>query len=243
VNALALAWRLGPSGVVTKLRKRAWSEQVSIGVACDPERRRSLAPRGLSLRTEVIDPSELGELGALLARTSGPEYAFLRAIERTRRARAGDLVVARTSGGRLAAVHFVHDERRRAALERVAPGMYPPMAADEVLTEGVWCRPELRGQGVVPAMLDASLGRLAERGVRRALAIIDLANTRSLRAFRRVGFEPSGVVRLDRRRLGQWRIDFEALDEKTRARWRAATREEARVAGVHVAAGGRVGPP
>jgi L-amino acid N-acyltransferase YncA len=242
VNALTLAWRLGPSGTLAKLRKRAWSEQVSIGLACNPARRRSVAPRGLPLRIEVVDPCELGELGALLARTSGPEYAFLRAIERTRRARAGDLVVARTPGGRLAAVHFVHDERRRAALERVAPGMYPPMAADEVLTEGVWCRPELRGLGVVPTMLYASLGRLAELGVRRALAIIDLANTRSLRAFRRVGFEPSGVVRLDRRRLGRWRIDFGALDEETRARWHTATTKEAHV-GDHAAAGGRVGPP
>ena len=74
---------------------------------------------------ELIDPDAFDDLPRLVREAVGVEYLYLRPTERTRRARAGTLSVARSAGGALLTFHFVHEAGDHEALDLVAPGMYP----------------------------------------------------------------------------------------------------------------------
>jgi peptidoglycan/xylan/chitin deacetylase (PgdA/CDA1 family) len=214
--------RVGAAALVAKARQRLWSTHYSLAVVCEPAAERR-TPAGLHVDVGFEAPTRFTELPALLQQSRGFEYLFLRGTERTRRAEAGELVVARASGGELAAFHFVHLERHRPALEQVARGLYPPLQPDEALTEAVYCLPHHRGHRVVPAMLAATLDKLARRGIARAYAYIDVENRASLRAFSLVGYRPLDTMRVDRYRLGSLRSTFVRASAQVLERWSRAT--------------------
>ena len=81
--------------------------------------------------------------------------------------------------------------------------MYEPLQDGDVLTEGMFVFPAFRRRGVAASMLRASAAELARRGHRRCLAVIDVQNRASLRAFHAAGFTARSVMRVDVYRLGQ----------------------------------------
>jgi len=211
----------GPGVAGRKLVSRVASARHAIGIACDL--RGCTAASDPELAIEVVEPLFFPELPALLAEAEGPDHLFLRALERTRRASAGELVVARRDG-KPVAFHFVHLPEHRRALDAVAPGLYPPLAPGEALTEAVFTVPEERGRGYARTMLDWTLARLSERGVERALAWVDVANRPSLRVFAQVGFRPGGTMRTDRFRLGRLGSTFTGTSPEVLAAWDEARR-------------------
>jgi len=56
-------------------------------------------------------------------------------------------------------------------------------------------RPELRGRGLMPALLQAAVARCASRGYRGVVACIDMGNRPSWRAFRSAGFKTFATIR------------------------------------------------
>jgi peptidoglycan/xylan/chitin deacetylase (PgdA/CDA1 family)/RimJ/RimL family protein N-acetyltransferase len=215
--------RAGGGPLAVKTLQRLWSTRYALGIVCELNGARPRADSDAELRFAVEPAMAFNEVAALLERSRGFEYLFLRGIERTRRADAGALVVARRPGGEPAAFHFVHYERHRVPLERVARGLYPQLSPDEALTEAVYVLPEARGRHVASAMLDATLERLAQEGIARAYAYIDVSNRASLRAFHRVGFRPSDTMRIDRYRLGRLRTTFARARPDIVAAWTRAT--------------------
>jgi GNAT superfamily N-acetyltransferase len=218
-----------PAGVVVaKLRRRLWSAHRAVVVSRDLQDEPSLPVDGI--RVELVAPDAFDELPVLVERAVGVEYLYLRPIERARQARAGTLSVARAADGHLVAFHFVHESGDHAALDSVAPGMYPLLPEDGVLTEEVYCLPAYRGRGLAPALLQATGAMLLERGKRRASAYLDTTNIAALRMFNRAGYRPTGGERVDRYRGGHFDTVFRTMTPPTLAEWEAAiggSREQA----------------
>jgi GNAT superfamily N-acetyltransferase len=59
---------------------------------------------------------------------------------------------------------------------------------------GVFVRPEERGSGLTEVLFDAALEWAWGRGLERVRLIVHEENGRAQRFYRRVGFEPSGLV-------------------------------------------------
>jgi GNAT superfamily N-acetyltransferase len=212
-----------PAGlVVAKLRRRFWSAHRAVGVSRDLQDGPSLPLD--EIRVEFVDPDAFDDLPGLVEQASGVEYLYLRPIERARQARAGTLSVARAADGDLVAFHFVHETADHAALDSVAPGMYPVPPEDVVLTEEVYCLPAYRGRGLAPALLQATGAMLLERGKRRAWAFLDTTVTPALRMFNRAGYRPTGQERVDRYRGGRFDTVFRDATLQTLAEWETAVR-------------------
>ena len=190
-----------------KLAGRVWSTRPALVVAVDTGAAEHV-PLVDGLSVAVRPSAELVEIGASLAVAEGADYLYLRGLEHMRTSDPGDAHVAVAGDGAIAASLFVHDAATRDRLELYAPGIYPPIAVDEAVTEGVYCWPSWRGRGVTPALLSATVARLGRLGIRRALAVIDADNTASLRAFSRVGYLPTGTLRVGRYRLNRWSSSF-----------------------------------
>ncbi len=206
-----------PRTILRKVRARLWSTRRSITVVL--ELPPAVASPGMvDLDVSFADPAAVPALTVLLPETTGPDLLTLAAIERTRAAGAGELLVARAAGA-LAGVLFIHTAADRRRLEQVAPGLYGPLAADEALTEAVYVVPELRGLGVAASILQAAAGELGRRGYRRALAVVDVGNAASLRAFAAAGYRPAGTMRVDRLRLGHRSSRFVAATGAWRRRY------------------------
>jgi GNAT superfamily N-acetyltransferase len=202
---------------VAKLRRRLWSTRRAVAVSRDLRDKPTLPLD--EIRVEFVEPEAFDELPGLVEQAAGVEYLYLRPLERARLARAGMLSVARDVAGDLVAFHFVHETGDHDALDSVAPGMYPVMPADGVLTEEVYCLPAYRGRGLAPALLQATGVRLRERGKRRASAYLDTTNVPALRMFNRAGYRPNGEERVDRYRGGGFDTLFRAATPQTLAEW------------------------
>ncbi len=208
-----------PRVVFAKVLRRLWSTHRAIAVVREltPER----DPSSAGLRVEFVHPDLFEPLPRLVEEATGVEYLYVRPIERTRVARAGTVSVARDADGELMAFHFIHETGNHEALDQVAPGMYPQMPPDEVLTEAVYCLPAFRGQAIAAKLLAATGARLAARGKRRAWAYLDTSNGGALRMFNRAGYLPSGTERVDRYRFGRFSTEFRELTPKTAEEWDA----------------------
>ena len=214
--------RLGIGLIADKVRRRFWSTGRAIALVRglpDSPGEASTA----DLRVELVPPERFDTLVEIVDAATGYEYLFVRSLERTRQARAGTIAVARSTSGQLLAFHLVHEAGDHAALERVAPRMYQQLPEDEVLTEGVYCLPAWRGGTVAAKMLKATGSLVAAVGKRRAWAYPDTKNVASLRMFKRAGYVPAGIERVDRYRLGRYRSTFRSLSPQGRDDWNAAT--------------------
>jgi GNAT superfamily N-acetyltransferase len=214
---------LSPNTLAAKVRARLWSTRRSMLVvrelAQHPSAGRAPTP---GIDVSFVHPSTFPDLSSLLDDPRDEDLLSLAALERTRAEAAGELVVAR-AGNEVAAIHFIHTAADQERLDRIAPGLYAPLAAGDALTEGVFVFPPFRGRGVAASMLRASASELQRRGYRRGLAVIDVENRASLRAFRAAGFTARPVMRVDAYRLGRRTSRFVEVDPETWRRYEAAT--------------------
>ena len=218
-----------PGLILSRIHRRAWSSRTSVMVTCELQRRSWSSHPGPAREITFVHPGAFPALPAALPDARGEDALTLAALERTRLAGAGRLAVA-YEHGQLAAVHFIHTHEHEAALERVSPGLYPPLDRDAALTESLFVFPAFRCRGVATALLRASAAELARRGFRHAMAVIDVNNRGSLRAFDAAGFTPSGMVRVDSYRLGSRSSRVVPLDAETARRYRHAVAREPRAA-------------
>ena len=205
--------------LLTKVRRRLWSTRRAIAVVRDFASDGTLPSPPDGLRVDLVHPDEFTVLDGLVEQAVGLEFLYVRPIERTRRARAGTMSVATNAAGELVAFHFIHETHHHEALDQVAPGMYPKLPADEVLTEAVYCLPAYRGQAMAPRLLQATGAIMAARGKQRAWAYLDTTNVAALRMFNRAGYRPAGTERVDRYRFGRFSTEFRDLTSKTQTEW------------------------
>jgi GNAT superfamily N-acetyltransferase len=214
---------LSPRTVMAKARERGWSTRQCLLVTREVDGLpREPAPTS-GVVVSFVDPASFPELRHALPDAHDRDRLGLAALERTRAHGAGELVIARHDG-EIAAVHFIHTAAHGDRLEHVAPRMYQPLREDEALTEGVFVFPAFRGRGIAPRMLRASTSELGRRGFRRCLAVIDLGNVPSLRAFAAAGYDAGPIMRTDSYRLGRRTSRFVAADVAARRRYHEAVR-------------------
>ena len=212
---------LSPRLFVKKVCGRLWSTRRSVVVVGDFADRGDGRPPPARLDVSFVDPASFPDLSSTLQDASGADRLSLAAMERTRSEEAGELVVAR-SDGELVGFHFIHTAAHQERLERIAPRLYEPLEPGEALTEGLFVFPDFRGAGIARTMLRASAVELARRGYRRGIAVIDVENHASLRAFRAAGFNGQPVMRVDAYRFGRRTSRFAAVDRETWRRYRDA---------------------
>lgn len=212
--------------VLVKVRSRIYSNRLALMIAADPRRARPVeAEMEVGVRREPS--SGLHEIEATLRDARGEDLLFLRGLERMRQRDPGAAYVARLPDGELAASLFVHDVPARDRLEQAAPGIYPPIAHDDVLTEGMYCWPRFRGLGIPAHLLARTLQLLAADGIRHALAVVETSNPPSLRAFARAGYAPNGVIRRGTYRLNHWQSAFVEDAALAQRLWRECVGEMA----------------
>jgi GNAT superfamily N-acetyltransferase len=213
---------LSPRLLVGKVLARLWSTRRSVLVVGDLEHPPASPANGPKLDVSFVHPSTFPDLTSMLDDARGEDRLSLAALERTRAEAAGELVVAR-AGSEIAGLHFIHTAAHQERLERIAPRLYAPLRAGEALTEGVFVFPAFRRRGVAASMLRASAVELGLRGYRHGLAVIDVENRASLRAFGAAGFVGRPVMRVDAYRLGRRTSRYAEVDRETWRRYRAAT--------------------
>jgi GNAT superfamily N-acetyltransferase len=204
-RALTALTRAGPRAAARKLRRRVWSgweTAVLVRELAEP------LPPAAPLQVELVEPQSFDGFRPLLETLEGEDLLFVRGLERTRAAGAGDLVVGRDPAGAYLASMFLHRPRHTDRLASVAPGLYGSPGPDEVLTDGLFSLPALRGQGVGRALLAAALHILRAEGVGRAYAHIDADNRASLRTFTGAGYRDTGRRRVNRYRLGRFATEY-----------------------------------
>ena len=76
-------------------------------------------------------------------------------------------------------------------LVRGAPDAH---SSDAAWLLSMWVAPELRGEGIAPALVDAVVAWARSRGFRRLLLDVTETNARAMAFYSRMGFVPSGVV-------------------------------------------------
>jgi GNAT superfamily N-acetyltransferase len=199
---LATLRAVAPRTILDRVAKRAWSSRMSILVRCDLPTRDETPSGNPGLAISFVDPRECSPLPSMLPNARDGDALFLAALERTRSEAAGELVLA-YEAGQLAAVHFIHTAQHQDRLARVAPNLYPVLMGGEALTESLFVFPAFRSRGIAGTILRASTRELSRRGYRRALAMIDVENHRSLGAFRAAGFTAQPAYRIDSYRLGR----------------------------------------
>jgi GNAT superfamily N-acetyltransferase len=209
---------LSPRTALEKVRVRIWSTRFAIVIARDLSEAPGAPTGSPEIEVAFVSARTFPNLRSTAPRARDADALTLAAMERTRAEGAGELVVAYLDG-RLAAFHFIHTREHQARLERVSPRLYAPLGAGEALTEGVFVLPQFRGRGIGPAMLRESGCELGRRGFHRALAVIDVDNPRSLRAFHAAGFVGQPVVRVDRYRLGRRTSSYAPRDSGTLRRY------------------------
>jgi RimJ/RimL family protein N-acetyltransferase len=216
------ARRVGFRVLTDKLRIRCWSTRASIIVSSDTKPREMVTSK-LPLSFSVAACPDLDVQEFALSSLRGADLLFAEGLLRFYRQCPGDIIVARTSTGALAAVGLLSYSDRHQMLDAAAPGLYPRLPSNECWTEAFYVMPEYRNRGVMAATLAAVRALLNKKGIHRMHAIIGSTNARSLRAFARAGYEPAGTMRLDRFRLNRFSTRFIILDDKIRERWRQAT--------------------
>jgi RimJ/RimL family protein N-acetyltransferase len=213
--------RIGILVIAEKVRFRAWSTRVAVVVSSSTEPRPS-TPARLPLTFAVVPSETIDAREFDLPVRRSADVLYIEGMLRMYRLAPGDAMVARTTDGKLAGVGLMSYADRHDRLEVAAAGLYYRLPPHECWTEAHYVLPEFRNQGVIAAVLAAERDHLRARGVRTAMAVIHSGNARSLHAFARAGYTPTGVVRLDRYRFGRFATRFTRMDERTREQWRQA---------------------
>lgn len=199
---------------------RCWSNRSAIVVARGTADATPVSAR-IPLQFQ-IQPSETLERAELpIDRLRGPDFLYVVGLLALYQQRPGDFIAARTETGELVAIGLMSYADRFTLLDRAAPSLYHPIAADECWTEAHYVLPEFRNQHILGAVLAAERAHLAQHGYARALAMIDTDNIPSLRAFGREGYEPTGALRRDIRRWNRLSTRFERVDATTDSKWRS----------------------
>jgi hypothetical protein len=166
-------------------------------VRCDLTRPIPAATARVPLETSVASREEvLGELTRLRRSTDPAEQERLARARFTRRLEAGSVCFIGRVEGRPVAYNWTQYEPGEDG------GVFVELRADEVLCRDAYTIPELRGRNIHAALLREMLLFNAGLGYRSAYSKISVANRRSPKAHRRLGWERTGTLLLVGRASG-----------------------------------------
>jgi len=103
--------------------------------------------------------------------------------------------VAVTEGNRPCFIQWVMLPSENRILHRAFNGLFPPLAADEVLLEGAYTPAAFRGRHIMPAAMALIAEAAGELGAARVITFVGSENTPSLKGCKRAGFVPYATRR------------------------------------------------
>jgi GNAT superfamily N-acetyltransferase len=189
---VTLAWR--------SLRKRVSYRSAARGLRCDLRSDLPAPAAKIPLTVRPLRPDDR-ELLRPEEGTDSPEDFY----ERLLRLRLFDSGLqtcygAFTDDGRLAYVQWLIEPSQNDLVQGLFDSAFPRLEADEVLLEGAYTFPFVRGQGVMAAAMAAVTAEGKGRGFATAWTFVGEHNVPSLKGCRKAGYAE------EVRRLEQWRL-------------------------------------
>lgn len=188
------------------LRTKAWCTEHALGLG------RDLAtpfPAPAALIPISVRPIQPDDVRALL-NVAEPGIAPAERRDRTSRLHLLDAgfascYVATAPDGQACYIQWLIAPDENDRLEAAFDGLFPRLAATEMLVEGAYTPAAFRGQRIMPAAMALVVEKAAERGAERALTFVGDDNIPSLKGCKRAGFVPclrrEAVHRLGHRRM------------------------------------------
>ena len=118
--------------------------------------------------------------------------------------------VATTADDQACYIQWLISPRENVLLQESFDGLFPRLAANEMLLEGAYTPVAFRGQRIMPAAMALIAERAADLGAERALTFVSDDNIPSLKGCKRAGFAPC-LQRQAIHRLGRCRMIFAPL--------------------------------
>lgn len=198
------------------LRTKVWSAEQALGLSrnlAEPFQ----APNALiPIAMRPIRPDDIRTLLDL-------SEAHISAAERRDRTKRLHLLdagfsscfVATTEDDQACFIQWLILPDENTLLQRSFDGLFPRLAADEMLLEGAYTPVAFRGQRIMPAAIALIADKAVELGAARLLAFVGEDNVSSLKGCKRAGFSPF-LRREAIHRLGYRRMVFSSLPAGTR---------------------------
>lgn len=219
---VALLREVGAARLIATLRRRAWSDSRSFGLACSTEAIPPARKAAIPVDMEPVTPTSFGQFGTELERVSGDDYQEV--FDRVRMCEndVRTLYVATDADGEAIYAQWLVEPAEQAPLHRTTPLIFPQLQTGDMLVEGAYTFSRFRRLGAMGDGMHQLLQFAGAKGARRVLTYVSEGNVSSLRGCANAGFAPDHL-RITRRRLGARRILWRPLDEEARGTWARAT--------------------
>lgn len=221
MELLQAARRAGAASIVTVVLRRAWSTRTWLGLRCDLSNLPPVRPASVPVAMQPLPCPGFDGFAREAEQVSGEDA--LEMAQRVRMCAEGvtTLYVARAHDGRPIYAQWLISAAEQRPLHRYAPGLFPPLEADEALVEGAYTFVDFRKRGAMADGMAQLLAAARVAGARSVITYVLGDNVPSLRGCANVGFT-ADHVRVTTRRLGRRRSVRQPLDERALAQWHAA---------------------
>ncbi len=182
--------------LLNELRKRLWSQSISLGLQRDlsmnfetPDAKIKINVRPLK-NEDVVDLLDLSAHNTVDPRTISNQLGIVKANIPT-------CYVAETTNGRPVYMQWLiqhHDSKKMRAYFKES---FPEINESEALLEGAFTHPAYRGLQIMPMTMSTICEKAAILNVRRVNTFVDITNIASLKGCSRAGFYPY-LIREDR---------------------------------------------
>lgn len=215
MNSLRKALQLLRRGhyrpLLGRLRLRAWSDTVSVGLDYDPRVPPALRLPQVPVVVRPIRPREIPAFIELPPAGAPRAEALTRTNARHWLESGLQTCYVGLIDDQPVYMQFLITADQNECLSKLFDGFFPPLSDDEALLEFAFTLKEHRVRPVMPTVLLRLIDLAAEQGVRRVIAYVQDGNANLMRFFLRLGFAPF-CVRTDKWRLFQRRIEFRPAD-------------------------------
>lgn len=198
------------------LRAKVWSTERALGLSRDLAEPFQAPNALIPIAVQPIRPEDVRTL--LDVSEAGISVAERR--DRTKRMHLLDAgfsscFVATTEDDQACFIQWLISPDENIRLQRSFNGLFPRLAADEMLFEGAYTPVAFRGQRIMPAAMALIADQAVELGAARLLTFVGEDNVSSLKGCKRAGFSPF-LRREAIHRLGYRRMVFSSLPAGTR---------------------------
>lgn len=202
----------GLSAVWTKLKGRARSSTVSLGLQRDLDVPFAAPEAAIPIVVRRATPDEIASMLAI------DDHGLTVDERRERRSLLESglprAYVAVTAEGQPCYMQWLMTAADNDRIQRLFDGSFPWLNEDEALLECAYTPPAFRGLRIMPSAMARIAERAAEFGARRVLTFVVPGNVPSLKGCKRSGFVPH-LLKRDGWMLFRRRITFDRLPDGT----------------------------
>ena len=212
---------LGVRQTARRVARRLWSKSYSLGLRCELSEMPPRRPAKIELRMLPSASADEAGLTDELAIAEGGTYVEVAQRIAMCDAGVGGLHVARSPDGDPVYCQWLIGPSEHAAIDRVSPGLYPPLDHGEVLLEGAYTYTNFRGVGAMADGMHQLLEKARDRGEKAAFTYVAAEYPPSIRGCAKVGFVLDHLS-VRTRRFGIRRVRIRPVDDAARAAWERA---------------------